>query len=36
MPVFANKVQTTPKSVITTCQRRLAAYDAAAEGEEDQ
>ena len=34
--VFARKTQTTLKSVIMTSRRRLAAYDAAADGEEDR
>lgn len=34
--VFAKKTTTTPKHVIEICQLRLAEYDAAAGGEEDQ
>jgi phage-related protein len=33
--VFSKKTRTTPKNVIDTCQRRLRAYDAATEDEED-
>ena len=32
--VFSKKSQTTPGHVLTTCERRLRAYDAAAAGEE--
>ncbi len=30
--VFAKKTQSTPRSVIESCRRRLAAYDAIAKG----
>jgi phage-related protein len=33
--VFSKKTQSTPKHVIEACQRRLRAYDAATDGEED-
>lgn len=33
--VFSKKTQATPKHVIEACQRRLQAYDAVTDGEED-
>ena len=33
--VFSKKTQATPKHVIQTCQRRLKAYDAVTDEEED-